>query len=62
MFFPVRHKTLEVGLMDVGDVGCAEHEITEGHMSREGSLARLLTANVAVSSGAVERLPHGKKN
>ena len=44
--------------MDVGHVGCVEHEIIGGHVTKEGSLARLGTVNVAASSLAAARLAH----
>ena len=58
MVFRVHQKNLEVGLVDVGYVECAKHEIIEGYIIKEGSFERLDTVNVAASSLAAERLLH----
>ena len=58
MLFPVRHKILEIDLMDVGHVECALHELIGGHITKGGSLARLETVNVAASSLAAESFPY----
>ena len=44
--------------MDVGHVGCVEHEIIEGSITNEGSPARLETVNVAAISLAAARRSH----